>query len=1242
MSDNPALTMALSGVKALDASAGTGKTYSIALIHLRLVLAGIPVERILVSTFTNAAAAELRERLRLRLAEARDELAGGEPRDATLRDVLGGLRSGAEQERARSTLDRALSAFDTAPICTIHGFCTRLLRDHALELGASTDREIAASDPRLDQRVGDFLARATETGQDEEDPTKPPTPQALLTIARNIREYNPTLRGTLDRADYLAQAEAQWMAETTEHLRLAREAWNGQRGSIETALRHAVETGVINAGVFDNPNTDKEPTRWKKLRSSVEETTTLVSSPDPPGRAFPAGVKRLLPDALRKAAAEGARLAVNTLIRNHSFFEHLESLAQAHKERSAVLEAAGTRGLTQPFLEDVAQLGPEGPLLYSDLINLVFRSLGNGALPAAVRASFDAVLVDECQDTDARQLEIFRQLFGHPDWIGDPPKRALVWVGDPKQSIYRFRGADIETYVRAQRDADRLTLDANYRSDKPLVELVNALFKGPGTGTAPFGPCVPFVPSQSRHDVRIRDGESGGVPAFCLHTWRTDGDPPSKGDRMGPSLRDCARQIRQLLRSNVEIDDGGWRRIQAGDIAVLAAERRQLEGLRRELLRLGIPAAYRTDSSIYLEEEARDLAVLLQALATTRPSFVRAALSTPLFGHALNDVVRMSETEVERAQEQLLGMAEQLTAEGILPVLSALLRDRPRLNGGTPGEPALVRLARRPDGERTLTNLTQLAELLQAAWRDRHARSADALKGFLDLAMSQARQRRDAESTEEAKLRLETDAPAVVLSTIHTSKGLQYPVVFIPALWTQRAVQPPPCIVTHEEDGNVRLVLPGDPDWQETFKDEKRRLEAEQMRLLYVALTRARHQLHVWWGRVRHDARWTVSSTRTAFGQLLWEQPLDAESYSDDECLEAFQQALERAGKAGYGILHEGEPAPWCRPAARTDAPIPAPPVAGNEVQPAEWTRGRLPAEPLQSSYSALLRKQSEGHRADDEVALTETDEPSPPDPGPADRTADVLEPFQGGKTLGDRVHCAFETAMAGDDPATAGTLFVQTLAPDLSSLLRKGRGPSDTRSAARELWDRTVGSDVGCGSVGDLLRHPHVPEWEFLLPQEADLTPSSLTAHMTRFGAGSPWGDPGYTERVRQLGFVPLSGYFEGIVDLLGQGADGRWVLADYKTNRLDHYGPRSLAAAMAECHYLLQALLYTVAVNRWLAGAIPGWSYDRDFAGAAYLFLRGMQAGTRQGVWTGKPPAALVTALDGLFRAGGSVVPR
>lgn len=1212
---HPALQADLQGMLALDASAGTGKTYSIALLFVRKVLEGVPIERILVSTFTNDAAAELRERLRIQLSAARAILVGAESDDPNLKALIHEVTASHDAATRRLRLEQALSDFDLAPICTIHSFCQQLLRKYSLELGVDPEAEVAAEDPLVARLVEDFIAQKTQHEQESISASEAADFQAL---ARQFRQLGLTTTDSVEaRHEYRMTA----FSERYEALRATlKDVWSQERETITKALLDAdiglTKTQITNSIKKLDAYCEREETPqeldWDALFNELRNST----------------FKRLAGSSLADEITGGATNPFFEQYRSPALIDQITELVES---RSAILSSPA-------FDQLLAYLGERlvsSTLTFADLIQAVYRQLNDSDFVAAVRSDYDVVLVDESQDTDAQQIVIFRKLFADPDFLNHAP-HCLVWVGDPKQSIYRFRGADLDTYLRAKVGASDLSLATNFRSDPPLVAAVNALFKGPHEDVSPFGASIPFTPVEASKPTRIRtniDNQIITPPALTLHTWSTEEKPPSKSDIHPRVLADCVQHVQALLVTPYEIeDDNAWRRVQPGDIAILARNHVELETLRHLLMKAGIPAAYQTDASVYLSDEARDLSVLLDACVSPRASAVRAALTTPFFGYAVDEVARLQDASGLIPYTQRFGdCAQRIEREGIVSVLFALLRDPPV---ASERECALARLAGLPDGERIITNLIQLGELLQQVWLEEHARSAAALKDYLDHAIAQARDQRQGRE-EEAALRLETDRAAVTLSTVHAAKGLQYPIVMLPTLWLERADQLKTrrYIIRHQPDGSLQFFLPGDPGWDKAIELENRSLRAEYMRLLYVALTRAEHQLHLWWGRAAPNSTYYVNSTNCAFARLLFAEPVGAKECSDQDGIAAFEAAMQRNPDATYTVRDIEE-------TQGTDAAAPSPPTERAADNPSTlravaWQRGSLPIEPLQSSYSALIRQHAAEYGLhDDEVDSEEIE---------SDEEADSLLPdngifelYQAGRLLGDRVHHAFEVAFNAADLAGGQHAFVTAMRRDLPALTKPGLSAlPDVAATSEALWHHAAGARLDDGlCLSDLLEQPHTAEWTYLLPHRPALTVDALADVLERHGADSPWGAPDYVDRIRRLGFEPMSGYFEGIVDLLSRTPDGRWLIVDYKTNHLpDGYAPVLLQAEMAHAHYLLQALLYTVATNRWLRRTVSDWDYARDFVGAAYLFLRGLQAETVHGVWKAKPSESLVIATEQLL---------
>lgn len=1253
---NPALTLPLNGIAALDASAGTGKTYSIALLHLRLILNGAPIDRVLVSTFTNDAAAELRERLRQPLLQARTACTTDAPvDDPNLQHVLDAAQTTTATATLQARLDHALSHFDLAPICTIHQFCQRLLRDYALELGAVPNSELQPQDPVLDRLVDDF--RAAAQWHDA------PMPAESVRDTRHLAQCIRDLQLTPDENDRTSTDPTAARQAWRERLRALctdwQAAWRDHGPAALDALQAAEAEGWITATSWTPAKRKNTQAICEQLNdidgNNTDQDTVVLASQKFTGQA---GFKRLRWTAIVDTFEPGQVQAAECALSKYALFRLSAQWAHELANEEAYLRGAACRRLIHYIHQ--AQSESEA-CTFADLIQAVYRQLANADFVAMVRADFDAVLVDECQDTDPQQIAIFHRLFG-ADAFAATPEKSLVWVGDPKQSIYRFRGADLDTYLHTKQSAQPYTLSANFRSDPPLIAAVNALFSGPtGDGTGLFDDRIPFQPAQPQQPVRLRWADRTEVPpAFCAHTWPFTDPLPAKGPALRAALTDCARQIESLLHSPLEIAqpatatgiDLDWRHVQPGDVAVLGRTHSELEMLRRYLLRRGIPAAYQTDASVFNEPEVRDLSLVLNALARPRPATLRAALTTPLFGYPLATVAALTEPDqlaaLTRPFAQWAGRIEQ---EGVLAVWFAILRD-PHIGYG--GVPALTRLAGEPSGERTITNIIQLGECLQNAWRTHHARSAEALKDHLDHAIARAANGVDPVGDDTATLRLETDRPTVILATIHAAKGLQYPVVFLPSLWLERAdsKKGPPAVVTYDRHGQPSLHLPGDPDWDTVVAEENRQQRAEQMRLLYVALTRAKHQVHIWWGPADPKKQYYLSPLTSTLARLLYDPRRTVPPTSDSELRAALASALTRDPAATFAIYPEADTPTTTPPNTPTQ-----PTTQSTTTEPpraptaAVWTRAPLPDGPRQASYSALIRKSAEGYKGEDEIMAEVAVEESAPDAADEQRDTQVpdngiLDGWEAGRVLGDRIHCAFEDAFQQADAAAGRTRFIAALTRDLPALARPlapNAPPPDPRLTAESLW--TAATQAQWWTDGprlqDLYARPHAPEWTYLLPQSAAFEPASLAAILDAHRGPHPWGDPAYINRVARLDFPSAQGYFEGIIDLFGQLPDGRWALLDYKTNWIENgYAPADLTTTMSRAHYLLQALLYTVAAQRWLRQTTADWQYDRDFAGTVYLFLRGLQADTAHGVWCARPPRDLVDALETTL-CGGAMAP-
>jgi len=1201
------LRIPLRGLTLIEASAGTGKTYSITTLYLRLLLElGLEVDRILVVTFTEAATEELRDRIRRRLVQALDwfqgdrtarggggEEGGGEG-DLVLAELLSGLP---DRERARTLLTDALTRMDEAAIHTIHGFCLRTLTDHAFESGVAFDAEFITDETRLRATaVADFW-RTQVAGADPETVRwvrrQWKTPQDLLP------DLAPTL--ALDDLRLLPRVDAASIEavrrELDEVCARIREQWREVAEQVADILT-------------TSPALNRRSYTKKVVARTLQAAGLLAAATEPPA-SLPADFERLTPAGLaRGAKADHTPPA-------HPFFDlcgRLPELLRRTHVGARALFLTSARTFARAALEQRKR--DEGLLYYDDLLRRLDQALagdGSEALAAGVRERYPVALIDEFQDTDPQQYRIFRRLYaGRSD-------RGLFLIGDPKQAIYAFRGADIFTYMQARDDSARAGrrygLTVNRRSGSRLVAAVNRLFT---SARQPFvyADYIDFDPVEPGPTADAEPLRIQGVEPIPLQFWmlRLDADnrttrPPDfiRGDAaLASAARACAEHIVHLLN---QADAGrvtiGEKALEPGDIALLVRTHREGDQVQQALRARGVSSVSLSEDSVFATEDAEELATLLRALAELHDEGrVRAALATTLLGYKAAELARLADDEL--AWEALLARfqsyREHWRRQGILAALQELLA----------AEQVPARLLRRPDGERRLTNLLQLMELLQVAAGER--------PGMDELLRWLTERRAERAGDQARQLRLESDEGLVKVVTLHKSKGLEYPLVFIPFPWSYFKGPQGQAPVFFHTPGDKRACL----DLGSDDRDRHARLArieqlAERLRLFYVGVTRAAKLCVLCWGKVNgiQDA---------ALAYLLHPDP-DSESpasrmshLSEDE-IRADLDAL--AARAPDAIQVRDLPAPTDERWAGDRGDV-------ARLAPKEF-RSIIDASWRVTSYSGLVQGE-ESERPDFDAAGA----PPTPEAEPGGAPADPLFALPAGIHVGHFLHRLFENL---DFPHATGAVLTHAVRNLLDHYggLGEGRGEGEGSWApvVEELVTNVLDTWLDPAAslcLRDLPAGDRITELEFHFPV-AELAPASLSAALAVSET--------HADNADGLAFEPMHGLMHGFIDLVFRHA-GRFYIVDYKSNRLGDrltaYERKGLHAAIRHHRYDLQYLIYTLALHRFLGRRLPGYDYPTHFGGVYYLFLRGMRPrlGPRCGIWYERPPQRLIAALDRLFADG------
>ncbi len=1203
----------LDGVSLVEASAGTGKTWNICGLYLRLLLErGLEAQQILVVTFTNAATAELRERIRVRIGETLDHLRGRaratDPFVPRLLEAVE-MNAGCTRGQMETRLEAALAHFDEAAIYTIHAFCQRALADTPLAAGLPFGLELIEDDAELrHEAVADFWRRRVAGAQEDPDlaawlARAKDSPETWARLLKRLQAK------PLSRAIWPDDLDAPVLAlrpELDAAFAAAKDLWASQR----TAAVQAIVDGLqsLNAGVYKAEGVEEGAQAWD----------AWFASSDPLQPDFEAGGKaKLFSSAHLESKTRKKRVTPR-----HPFFDAARAALDARTQTEARLERLRLcllRGMTDEAGRQLRTRKRERRVVaFDDILYNAWDALCNGARPwlaSALRKRYPAALIDEFQDTDPLQCAVFLAIYDAP---GDAGGRGpLFLVGDPKQAIYSFRNADLHTYLQAKARARvHHTLAANQRSVNGLIEACNALFGANAGGFILPGVAYhPVTPGEKPRPAFVDDSE-GTKRGAPLRLWRlpqVDGQYLSRDRAQELAAQATAGEISRLLgegaRGRIRIDG---ERLQACDIAVLVRSHRQGDRVKQALALLGIGSVELSQQSIFVSRDAEDLEQVLAAiLEPAHGARLLAALSTELMGASAGEIEIIARDDAALAQWTT--RFDELRKTWLGRGFGFMLR---RWMGEAS---ASRRLRAGADGERRLTTLLQLGELLH--------RASIAHPAPVALARWLATQRIEAAAGEEAQLRLESDRNLVQIVTIHKAKGLEYGIVFCPFLWDgyRAARGEPDAIEYHDEQGGG--VIDFRPDAKQDGEVKRRRREesaAEDVRLAYVALTRAVHRCYLIAGcylaRSGKGAPSPKQSTRSLLNWLAAGGELSYAGWQDQELpTDAIEQAWQRITDAAKPHIRltdlppdRGAPLAIRGASPESLAALPAP----KHIDPG-WRIG---------SFTALA------HGAEHETAASDHDArviaPALA-AAPEDLPANDFLRFPRGARAGDCVHAAFENADFTDSATWDGAIArALALHPQRAAA---GAALAQQKTMLHSLLDDVLATELREGIVlAQVPANRRLNELGFNLPAN-QLDPARLNAWLKANEYPMP-----------RLTFSSLQGYLKGFIDCVFEHG-GRFYVLDWKSNHLGYaredYSTVRLAAAMREHGYHLQSLIYSVALHRYLARRLAGYEYERHFGGSIYLFVRGVRPGWRDacgtplGTWFHRPPAAVLESLDAML---------
>ncbi len=1187
----------LAGTNLIEASAGTGKTYTITGLFIRLIVEkNISPEKILVVTFTRAAVDELRDRLYKALQAARDCFSGDAPSSESFINVLREDRSLAPAEKI-GRITSALRNFDECAIYTIHGFCQRMLLENVFAGGSLYDTELISDQSEmLLEAVQDFwrthiyqaprfvMGRLLQKGLDfftDLYRFKERNPDLHLAVPAELPKVTDLENNFVILKKLCQTLKEQWPVEPLDTI-----AWFELERNLLDRKSYQERYIVSAARVIDQYCRSSALIIDKATREKLTKFTSSELVGKSKNDSIPQHPFFTLAD---KVAAQ------------YDLFKELEEGYLIYL-KTRMFDYVNTR-LAERKKRDNSQS-------FNDFIIHLRQSLtgtGGTRLVHAVRRRFTVALIDEFQDTDPSQYAIFSTLFS---------ASTLFLIGDPKQAIYSFRGADVYAYLRAAANVrHRCTLATNYRSDNRLVQAINGIFDKKMSDNPFAEPSITFQPVEAA----IKDSRlvvSGEENRAALTIWTIDHSITEDKAITATAARRYINQavlteIHRLLTLAAEgrakiCQDGRERPLRPADFAVLTRSKKEMAPLRNLLSSHGIPCVTSSADSIFDTREAGEMELLLKALAEPgKEEYLKSALAQPLFGLDGRKLQEMAADPFTWGKWTLAfkDYHDLFQNLGFLGMFRVIIRENE----------IKKRLLSLRGGERHLTNLQHLAETIQQQQNRTGAGLMELLNWFSICCADPLRRE------EEFELRIESDDNAVRIVTIHKSKGMEYPIVFAPFVWSRSENSNKIC---HDKQGAMTLFLD-----QRQFAEQQaaafREAMSENLRLFYVALTRARHRCYTFWTKLTHHSKSHTSAPAYLFlkGDQLLAKPDPAramkKAYDKLKDINKLKKhMIDKLAHVREYVTVETLP-------FKVNLPILAPGEEHPTLEAATFPGRIRPAWRL-ASFSFLSRESHDLQFA----GAKESGQLKLPPPEKRQENEFTIFTFPRGARPGTFLHEMLEYL---DYRGPFDRSLEQTI---IESLEKYGFNPGFA-PAIKDMLRNVVNQPLDGFSLSGIKKEQRLNEMEFYFPLKK-ISPTDLAAIFSR-SISEDQISAMFRQQAEGLIFSPVHGYMHGFIDLVF-AHEGRYYLIDWKSNylgdRVEDYNREALNQAMSASFYFLQYHIYTLALHLYLQSRLPGYNYAEHFGGVYYLFLRGIAPPDENGIYFHKPALRVIEEMAGLVR--------
>lgn len=1125
----------LAGKNLIEASAGTGKTYSVAIMVLRLILEkDIHIREVLMVTFTKAAVAELEERIRRFIRLAARYASGEEIDDPTIKGIVDKVESEKGIDFVREKLHSAVINLDETAVMTIHSFCQQTLTEFAFETNQLFNAELL-------QDMGSIMEETVKKFWREKITSlRPDILKELHNQSFSQASIKAVVDSHLDGKIYFAYSEEEKYQITEE-----------KYAEIQAdAVVIANEADKIHQSIVDEITAN-----WDEILAKCEANTYVRDKILPKAKDSAtflnlviekrtlANVKKTLPDILEK---------YNPVLEAHQKIELMATDFLDYAYCAAIQE------ITKEVERKKIQLNQ---MTFDDVITKLYFALNHNSsnkskqrlqndLIRGLQWKYKAVFIDEFQDTDKLQYQIFNKAFGE--------NTIVFYIGDPKQSIYAWRKADIETYFEAKRNVDRIySMRTNFRSSENLVSALNRFFE----------PIEDFDTFLYKNDSKDPLAEIRYIKVDTPMPGRkgemtVSGEPcvpvkincQSKNDAV---FEEAIKQVSELL-NNPEYAINN-RSIRPSDIGILVRKRKDAAAIQSGLSRIGIPAVTVTDSRILQSAEAAELVYVLEAVLNQSQSAINRALTTSFFNWKPDEILSLNEDVVIQRFKGYLISWEQ---NGIYAALSNLINEfdiQQNLIG-----------SHTENGERIITNLYHLMEVLYRTANRQHFGPPELLD-WLKINISKPESNDD-----EMIQRIESDEEAVRITTIHSSKGLEYNIVIAPYLdFVIRSKKEDKDKVISYRNSNEDYVsvkrIQTDDEAESLYLKQS---EQENRRLLYVALTRAVYACYIY-----RNTHYKNKSTLFNFTSLI--------NFEETKGLIEEIPSLEIENPLGYQPEQELEQYSL---------------TAGNfDLSHKNWT---------QTSYSRLAAQPEYVLRKNYELNDNEYD-------------SFVFKELTKGAKTGNFIHHIFENVDFADSGKWEFVIerAIKQFVPD-----KKEKYPN----ALFQFLEKVLHTEIRTGTeqfkLSDISSNELLHEMEFDFPMELFSIKSLEKLKENGIIVKNPEEYP-----------QQIEGIMTGFVDLFFRH-NGKFYVLDWKTNylgpKVGDYSRENVAKAMTANNYHLQYLIYSYAVKLYLEHRLgDAFDFERDFGGVVYLFVRGMRTGEDSGIFFTKPSLEQMRGMGEVF---------